>query len=253
MADIYEIEDIDGVRFNWNTFPVTRLESENMASPVGCLYTPLLPREDLPIANYDPQLCRKCRSALNVFSQIDMNNRTWTCPICFNRNQLPPQYQNISADNVPIELMPQASTMEYILNRSQPPPPPAFIYVIDLCQDPEDLKSLKDTLIASLDLHPPGCFFGLVTFDSVVNVHELSFTSCSKKYVFSGKRELKSYDVQEQLGIKGNASRPWSQQFQSGSINNTINKFLLPLADETAKAQIVKSIEASFGSFQVDH
>ena len=37
MADIYEIEDIDGVRFNWNTFPVTRLEAENIASPVGCL------------------------------------------------------------------------------------------------------------------------------------------------------------------------------------------------------------------------
>lgn len=244
MADIYEIEDIDGVRFNWNTFPVTRLESENMASPVGCLYTPLLPRDDLPVANYDPQVCRKCRSILNVFSQIDMNNGIWNCPICANRNQLPPQYKNISAENVPIELVPQASTMEYILNRSQPPPPPAFIYVIDLCQDPEDLKSLKDSLIQSLDLHPPGCFFGLITFDSVVNVHELSFSSCSKKYVFSGKKELKSLDVQEQLGIKGNASRPWNQQLQSNSINNTINRFLLPLANEESKTQIIKTIQS---------
>lgn len=247
MADIYEIEDIDGVRFNWNTFPVTRLESENMASPIGCLYTPLLAREDLPIANYDPQTCRKCRSILNVFSQIDMNNGLWSCPICANRNQLPPQYQNISAENVPTELLPQASTMEYILNRSQPPPPPTFIYVIDLCQEPEDLKSLKESLITSLDLHPPGCFFGLITFDSVVNVHELNFSSCSKKYVFSGKKELKSLEVQEQLGIKGNASKTWGQQLQTQNNlinNNTINKFLLPLSNEDSKNQIIRIIDS---------
>lgn len=53
MADIYEIEDIDGVRFNWNAFPVTRQEAENMSSPVGCLYTPLLAKDDLPVADYD--------------------------------------------------------------------------------------------------------------------------------------------------------------------------------------------------------
>lgn len=244
MADIYEIEDIDGVRFNWNTFPVTRQESENMASPVGCLYTPLLAREDLPIANYDPQSCRKCRSFMNVFSQIDMNNKIWSCPICYNRNQLPPQYHNISADNVPIELLPQSSSIEYILNRSQPPPPPTFIYVIDLCQDYEDLESLKTTLIDSLDLHPPGCLFGLITFDSVVNVHDLGFRSISKKYVFSGKRELKSHQVQEQLGIKNNGIVAWNQQITSTSGNSTINKFLLPLANDDSKEQIVKLINS---------
>ncbi|TID19246.1 hypothetical protein CANINC_003817 [Pichia inconspicua] len=245
MADIYEIEDIDGVRFNWNTFPVTRQESENMASPVGCLYTPLLAREDLPIANYDPQICRNCRSVLNVFSQIDMNNKIWNCPLCLGRNQLPPQYHNISADNVPIELLPQSSTIEYILNRSQPHPPPTFIYVIDLCQDPEDLESLKESLITSLDLHPPGSFFGLVTFDSVVNVHELSFTDCSKKFVFAGKKEMKSVDVQKLLGINGNALRTWHQQLQAPDVSaNTVNRFLLSLADEASKNQIIKTIQS---------
>ena len=244
MADIYEIEDIDGVRFNWNTFPVTRLEAENIASPVGCLYTPLLSRGDLPIANYDPQVCRKCRSILNVFSQIDMNNKIWNCPICLSRNQLPSHYQNISADNVPIELIPQASTIEYILNRSQPPPPPTYIYVIDLCQDLDDLISLKETLINSLDLHPPGTFIGLITFDSVVNVHDLSFTDCCKKYVFSGKRELKSFEIQDQLGIKGNSTKSWNQQLQqiSTQFTNTINKFLLPLENPTSKDLIINSI-----------
>ncbi|GMF64342.1 unnamed protein product [[Candida] boidinii] len=175
MADIYEIEEIDGVRFNWNAFPITRAEAENIATPIGCLFTPLNAREDIPTANYDPQICRRCRAILNPYSQIDLASKTWTCTCCLSRNQLPSHYTNISVENLPIELTPQASTMEYVLTRSQPPPPPVFLYVVDLCQDLEDLKSLQECLINSLDSHPPGALVGLITFDSVVNVHELNF------------------------------------------------------------------------------
>ncbi|KAG7811892.1 hypothetical protein KL921_002158 [Ogataea angusta] len=241
MADIYEIEDIDGVRFNWNAFPVTRQEAENMAAPVGCLYTPLLPREDLPVAAYDPQLCRRCRAVLNVFSQIDLGSKTWTCTCCLSRNPLPVHYSNISAENLPIELTPQASTIEYVLTKTPSPPPPAFIYVIDLCQEPEDLQALKDLLITSLSLHPPGSLIGLITFDSVVNVHELNFDSCFKKYVFSGNKEYESVEVQKQLGISGNGAKNWIQQFETGG---TINKFLLPLSDPEAEFQITRTIES---------
>ncbi|ODV84412.1 hypothetical protein CANARDRAFT_29267 [[Candida] arabinofermentans NRRL YB-2248] len=241
MADIYEIEDIDGVRFNWNAFPVTRLEADNMATPVGCLYTPLLAREDLPLANYEPQACRKCRGILNVFSQIDLGTKTWTCTCCNTRSPLPTHYHSISAENLPIELTPAASTIEYVLSKPPPPPPPVFMYVIDLCQEPEDLQALKDTLITSLALHPPGSLIGLVTFDSVVNVHQLSFDSCFKKYVFSGSKEYESLEVQRQLGISGNGSKSWLTQFNTGG---TVNKFLLPISEPESEFLIIKAIES---------
>lgn len=240
MADIYEIEDIDGVRFNWNAFPVTRGEAENMATPIGCLYTPLMARDDLPIAEYDPQVCRRCRAVLNVFSQIDLGSKTWVCTTCQSRNPLPAHYANISAENLPIELTPQASTIEYVLSRAQPPPPPCYIYVVDLCQEPEDLAALKESLVTALPMHPPGSLVGLVTFDSVVNVHELGFDSCCKKYVFGGNKEYESVAVQKQLGIYGNCSRDWVKQFEAGG---TVNRFLLPLGDEAALAKVQKNIE----------
>ncbi|CDK24719.1 unnamed protein product [Kuraishia capsulata CBS 1993] len=242
MTDIYEIEDIDGVRFNWNAFPVTRNEAENISTPVGCLYTPLNPRDDLPTANYDPQICRKCHAAMNPYSTIDLMAKIWTCPVCLSRNQLPAHYCSLSAENLPVELTPLASTIEYVLKRQQPPPPPVFLYVIDLCQEPEDLQALKDSLITSLSLHPPGALIGLITFDSVVNVHELKFESGFKKYVFSGSKEHESVEVQKQLGIFGNCQKTWIQQFETQ--NGTINKFLLPLSDSDAEFQITKTIES---------
>lgn len=134
--------------------------------------------------------------------------------------------------------------MEYVLSRAQPPPPPVFVYVVDLCQEAEDLQALKEVLITSLSLHPPGSMFGLVTFDSVVNVHELSFEACLKKHVFSGKKEYESVELQKQLNIYGNSKRTWDQQFQPNSVNPTVNKFLLPLNDSDAEFQIIRTIES---------
>ncbi|VEU23471.1 DEKNAAC104607 [Brettanomyces naardenensis] len=213
-----------------------------MASPVGCLYTPLIAREDLPVAEYDPQVCRRCRAVMNVFSQIDLGSKTWVCTICSSRNPLPAHYANISAENLPVELTPPASTMEYVLARAQPPPPPCYIYVVDLCQEADDINALKEALIASLALHPPGALVGLVTFDSVVSVHELGFISCAKTFVFSGSHEYESIAVQKQLGIYGNCSRDWVKQLETGS--GSVGRFLIPLSDESAVARLTRVIGA---------
>lgn len=66
--DYEAIEDQDGVRFSWNVWPATRLEATRIVVPVGCLYTPLKERPDVPPVYYDPVTCKPpCRAVLNPY------------------------------------------------------------------------------------------------------------------------------------------------------------------------------------------
>lgn len=58
-------------------------------------------------------------------------------------------------------------TIEYVLNKP-PGPPPVFLYVVDLCLDEQELKSLKDSLILSLGLLPQHALIGLITYGTMV-------------------------------------------------------------------------------------
>lgn len=63
-----EIEEQDGVRFSWNTWPSTRLEATRTVVPISSLYTPLKERVDLPPVLYEPVTCKApCRAILNPF------------------------------------------------------------------------------------------------------------------------------------------------------------------------------------------
>jgi len=96
-----EIEDRDGVRLSWNTFPSSRMVRRiiflscdladdckgsiaisryvQLAStiglyvliisvPIGALYTPLKEKTDTPLLQYEPVTCKApCRAALNPF------------------------------------------------------------------------------------------------------------------------------------------------------------------------------------------
>jgi protein transport protein SEC23 len=68
---------------------------------------------------------------------------------------------------MPLELQPQFTTIEYILNKSASAPP-IFLYVIDTCLDDSDLQALKDTLIVSLSLLPPTALIGLISYGTMV-------------------------------------------------------------------------------------
>lgn len=70
---------------------------------------------------------------------------------------------------MPLELQPQFTTIEYILNKSASTPP-IFLYVVDTCLDDSDLQALKDTLIVSLSLLPPTALIGLITFGTMVTL-----------------------------------------------------------------------------------
>ena len=84
---INQNEDRDGIRFTWNVWPSTRIESSKMVFsytgsygssgvtvtvfmqvvPLASMITPLKERPDLPPICYEPVLCSKtqCRAVLN--------------------------------------------------------------------------------------------------------------------------------------------------------------------------------------------
>jgi protein transport protein SEC23 len=96
-----------------------------------------------------------------------MRARVWICPFCLNRNQLPPHYKDISQEQIPPELHPSSTTIEYRL----PKPArcaPIFIFVIDTCQEEDSLKALKDSIIMSLSLLPAYALVGLITYGTMV-------------------------------------------------------------------------------------
>uniref|UniRef100_A0AAX7VD82 Protein transport protein SEC23 n=1 Tax=Astatotilapia calliptera TaxID=8154 RepID=A0AAX7VD82_ASTCA len=114
---IQQNEDRDGVRFSWNLWPSSRLEATRLVVPVSCLFTPLKERPNLPPVQYEPVLCSRanCKAVLNPLCQVDFRAKIWACNFCFQRNPFPPSYAGISDVNQPAELMPQFSTIEYIV------------------------------------------------------------------------------------------------------------------------------------------
>lgn len=103
-------------------------------------------------------------------SQIDVRGKLWICPFCLQRNAFPPHYKDISSTNLPPELLPKYTTIEYNLNRMAQIPP-IFLYVVDTCLDEDDLKALKDALVVSLSLLPANAWVGLITYGTMVRIN----------------------------------------------------------------------------------
>jgi hypothetical protein len=110
---------------------------------------------------------------LTVPSQVDMRARMWICPFCLQRNALPPHYKDISAEQIPPELHPGSTTIEYRLPRPAPAPP-IFLFVVDTCQEEDSLKALKDSIIMSLSLLPQYALVGLITYGTMVGCFTLA-------------------------------------------------------------------------------
>ncbi|XP_073495200.1 protein transport protein Sec23A [Phyllobates terribilis] len=199
---IQQNEDRDGVRFSWNVWPSSRLEATRMVVPVATLFTPLKERPDLPPIQYEPVLCSRttCRAVLNPLCQVDYRAKLWACNFCYQRNQFPPTYAGISEMNQPAELLPQFSTIEYVVQRG-PQMPLIFLYVVDTCMEDEDLQALKESMQMSLSLLPPTALVGLITFGRMVHVHELGCEGISKSYVFRGTKDLSARQLQEMLSL----------------------------------------------------
>jgi protein transport protein SEC23 len=163
------------------------------------------------------------------------------------RNHFPPHYaENISETNLPAELIPQFTTLEYELQSIQTGPP-VFLFVVDTCVDEDELTHLRDALQQTLNLLPVDALVGLVTFGTLVHVHELGFTDCPKSYVFRGEKEYAPQKVQDMLGIAamrgGNMGAP-GPNAGTQSRQPAIGRFLMPVGECTfALEQVLEDLQ----------
>ncbi|CUM67727.1 uncharacterized protein PRCAT00005432001 [Priceomyces carsonii] len=210
--DFSKSEELDGVRFNWNLLPSTRLEASQLSTPIGCLYTPLHQRsnQNLQIEETSkPALvCATCGCHINPHIKLDRANMMWWCPFCNKRTFLPKDYEvpqpKASADEWPMELRQNSSTIEYNLPESisdklEEDFPYVFMFVIDLYEHIEDTQdsfaSLIKHLVESIDNIPSGSLVGIMSFDEHVSVHRIY---AGPPVTFS-KNEIIDQDLEEDL------------------------------------------------------
>ncbi|KAK6462270.1 ScSEC23 cytoplasmic GTPase-activating protein-like protein [Scheffersomyces coipomensis] len=181
----HDSEQRDGVTFNWNLFPSTRLEASQLSTPLGCLYQPLL--ESQVSSTQFPIQCTTCKNYMNPFIKVDRANNMWWCQMCQKRTFLPPDFkipdQAESDSEWPPQLRSKSTTIEYELpeninEKVQENLPFTFVFIIDVFAHLDDVQdevfqTLIDSLIHSIEQIPNGYLIGLVTFEETVHIHDL--------------------------------------------------------------------------------
>jgi protein transport protein SEC23 len=197
-------------------------------------YTPLKRIDTMPAPlGYDPIRCNGCSAVLNPYAQVDYRSKLWACPFCTTRNHFPPHYaENISETNLPAELIPQFTTIEYEI-QTIPVGPPVFLFVVDTCIDEQELIHLRDSLQQTLNLLPEDALVGLITFGTLVQVHELGFAECPKSYVFRGDKEYPTQKVQDMLGIAPTRGGHMMNNPMNSGRQPALGRFLLPVSECT--------------------
>ncbi|KAA0039972.1 hypothetical protein IC582_027448 [Cucumis melo] len=235
MAEFLDLEAQDGVRMPWNVVPGTKQEASNCIVPVSALYTPIKAFPNMPVLPYSPLRCRTCRSILNPFSIVDFAAKIWICPFCFQRNHFPPHYASISDDNLPAELFPQYTTIEYESTGETPSPvPPVFMFVLDTCIIEEEIAFLKSALSQAVDLLPDNSLVGLITYGTFVHVHELGFGQIPKTFVFKGTKDVSKEQLLEQMNFFLKKPKPPTGVIagaRDGLSTESIARFLLPKSE----------------------
>lgn len=232
MDDYASLEEMDGVRWSWMTWPLSRLEAARCVVPFGCMFTPLKKLDSprlLPPLPYDPVRCKSCASVLNPYCRVDFRGKLWSCPFFYQRNELPANYAGVSETNLPAELVPEYTTVEYALP-SAPVPPPVFLFVLDACTRDDELDTAKDYIVKALSLLPSNAVVGLITFGQNVHVHAIGHCDFAKCYVLRGEKEYSVDQIKQLLCIGGPLAR--QNHVANGTRLPTPSaKFLQPVAE----------------------
>jgi protein transport protein SEC23 len=121
------------------------------------------------------------------------------------------------------------------------------MFVVDTCVDEDELIHLRDALQQTLNLLPEDALVGLITFGTLVHVHELGFSDCPKAYVFRGEREYTPQKVQDMLGIsptRGGQPAGAPAGMAGGVKQSAVGRFLMPVGECTfALEQVLEDLQ----------
>ncbi|KAL3649059.1 hypothetical protein CASFOL_005462 [Castilleja foliolosa] len=184
--DFSELEAIEGLRWSWHSWPVSKPEVSSLVVPLSILSTPLMAFNELPILPYEPLNCSGCEAVLNPYARVDYVSKIWSCSFCYRKNPFPKSYAHINENNIPAELFPTYSTVER---------------VVDACSPEEELTALKRELLHVITRLPENALVGLVVFDAMVMMYDLGFTECLRVVIFHGEREVSSEQAKQFLGL----------------------------------------------------
>ena len=65
-TDFKLLEERSGVRFSWHVWPHSPSEADSLAAPLGLLYSPMKPIDDLERIERDPVRCGHCAAVLKI-------------------------------------------------------------------------------------------------------------------------------------------------------------------------------------------
>ncbi|XP_068655647.1 protein transport protein SEC23 E-like isoform X1 [Aristolochia californica] len=228
-----EADGPEGVRMTWNIWPRSKVEASKCVIPVAAAVSLIRHSQELTVLSYPSLRCKTCIAVLNPYCRVDFVTKMWICPFCFQRNQFPQQYAAISETNVPAELWPQFTTIEYALPVTDATPPPVFLFVLDLCIIEEELEFVKSAVRQAVSLLPEKALVGFISFGTQVHVHELGFSDLSKVYLFQGNKELTKEQILDQLGLSVGQRGPAKAMPSAVAMSHhgVVNRFLLPASD----------------------
>lgn len=178
----------DSVKFNWNVFPLTRLENSKLVTPLACLYDAFDEESTLPQVQLPPISCQKCDTYINPYIKFSRQNQIWWCPFCESTNKLPsdlhiPEKPQLVSD-WPIQLQESSTSVEYKLPKDINQVNDYqinHIFVVDLYQHKgiSDFNNLQKCLLAAIEKIPNGHFISLITYDDTVTLHGVGDHSVS--------------------------------------------------------------------------
>ncbi|MCQ2815671.1 MAG: Sec23/Sec24 zinc finger-containing protein [archaeon] len=215
-------DELNGIKFVWNTLPATRQDSTKIVIPVGFHYTPGAKNESMQLLEYDPLTCPKCKAVISPLFSFSARAKIWECPFCPAKVSFPRTYADyITETNLPAELLPENTTVEYKLNKKESAYP-TFIFLIDISVDEDELNELKESVQQTINNLPQDCSIGIITYGKMCNVHEIGYNDMPISYTLNGSKKYKPNEIQELLGLT--AGRGTSNE-------GTVPKFIMPVSE----------------------
>lgn len=217
--DIYHSEDTDGVRMPWNVLPLNNSWAGKIVLPVGVHYTPGKVIQDMEFLGDQPVLCVSCKAALNPFSKIDFNTKSYLCPLCGARGSLPQNKIKYLMEHQTLpEIASTSTTIEYLLDEQYRER--GFLFVVDKCVAEDELIEIKTAIQTQVNTLADDCFVGLITFDRNVFVQDMQEIEFLSEYAFNGSKDYPMDKIAGMLQFPLPASH--AVNFKPGSNHATI-------------------------------